>query len=251
MARFLELAGRTGIPVAAAGVEMGGLPDHDAYWGGEPVVPAPPVEGAAVELLAASVDAGATIVAIGPFTNLARLEAEYPGALARTDVVVMGGWVHPPAEGLPQWGPDMDWNVQCDTRAAVTVVEAARRPTMVTLAATLAAPLLPSHLGRLESSGPVGQLLARQGRAHGAQFDMPGGVLNFQYDPVACAVAVGWPGARFEEMRLRPVFDGETLRFEPGDDGHPVRVVTEVDGDAFAEVWLSAVEGSTGAARRG
>ena len=125
---------------------------------------------------------------------------------------------------------------------SVTVVEAARRPTMVTLAATLAAPLLPSHLARLEASGPVGRLLARQARAHAADFDMPGGVLNYQYDPVACAVAVGWPGARIDEMRVRPVFDGDVLRFEPGDEGHPVRVVTEVDGDAFAEVWLSAVE---------
>ena len=30
----------------------------------------------------------------------------------------MGGYVQSPADGLPLWGPEMDWNVQYDTRAA-------------------------------------------------------------------------------------------------------------------------------------
>ncbi len=257
--RFLGLAGREDIPVAAGagaslttGLPMGSLPDHDVYWGGEPLVPRPSPDGAALELIAGAVDGGATIVAVGPYTNLARLEAARPGHLAGTAVVVMGGWVWPAAEGLPPWGPDRDWNVQCDTRAAATLFHAAGDLTLVTLPATLAAHLRAAHLERLAASEAVGQLLARQARAHGADHHMaslgrsharlPDDLLNFQYDPVACAVALGWPGARRDTVELHPVLDGDVLRFQPDDGGKAVDVVVDVDGPALAETWLTAVE---------
>jgi hypothetical protein len=34
---------------------------------------------------------------------------------------------------------------------------------------------------------------------------------------------------------------GELLRFHPDENGRPVRVVADVDGAAFGEVWLDAV----------
>jgi hypothetical protein len=46
------------------------------------------------------------------------LEVARAAILSRGPVVVMGGWVQPPAAGLPPWGPEMDFNVQWDTRAA-------------------------------------------------------------------------------------------------------------------------------------
>ena len=67
---------------------MGGLPDHFRYWGDEEVQPRPSADGEAVSLLGASVDAGAVVIGIGPYTNLARLEAVSPGSLARTQVVM-------------------------------------------------------------------------------------------------------------------------------------------------------------------
>jgi inosine-uridine nucleoside N-ribohydrolase len=256
--RCLELAGRRDIPVAA-GAEVslttlrlpGSIPDDERYWNG-PVTPRPSVPGAALDLLEASIGAGATVVAIGPYTNLALLEALRPGTLARVPVVLMGGWVLPPAEGLPAWGPDMDWNVQCDTRSARIVVSTAARLTLVTLPVTLEAHLRRAHLPRLRSSGPLGELLARQAEAHaedwkvagepGAHPRLPHDLLNFNYDPVACAVALGWPGAVVEEMRLAPVTEGDVLSFRPGGDGRPARVVVGIDGDAFTETWLTAVE---------
>ena len=49
------------------------------------------------------------------------------------------GWmVDPPGEGVPAWGPEMDWNVQCDTSAVLTVAAAADL-TLVTLPVTLRA----------------------------------------------------------------------------------------------------------------
>jgi inosine-uridine nucleoside N-ribohydrolase len=172
--------------------------------------------------------------------------------LADATVVCMGGWITPPADGLPPWGANMDWNVQCDTSAAVTLFETARELTLVTLTATLDAHLRRAHLDRLRAGSPVGTLLARQAEAHAAQYEfavlgrtysrLPDDLCNFQYDPVAAAVALGWNGATIVEQRLRPVFDGAVLRFAPDDAGRVVRVVTEVDGDAFADHWLATVE---------
>ncbi len=94
----LETAGRADVAVAAGAevssttlVTPGGFPDEDRRWP-EPVPPSPGPAGAALRLLADSVEAGATIVAIGPCTNLALLAVERPAALAGADVVVMGGW---------------------------------------------------------------------------------------------------------------------------------------------------------------
>lgn len=114
----LDLAGRRGVPVAAGtAVSMttrqraDPIVADDRYWPTEVTARSDPA-GAALDLLAASIAQGATVVAIGPYTNLALLEIMRPGSLARVPIVVMGGWVDPPAAGLPAWGPDMDFNVQ-------------------------------------------------------------------------------------------------------------------------------------------
>lgn len=257
VAYCLGLAGRHDIPVAAGAdvsmttrQPMGVLPDHERYW--PTAVPRRPSSpGAAIELLDRSIQGGTTIVAIGPYTNLALLEAERPGRLDQVPVVVMGGWVYPPPEGLPPWGPEMDWNVQCDTRAAKTVAASARL-TMVTLPVTLKAHLRAAHLPRLAASGRLGELLAHQARAHGAAYGMaelgrahaglPNDLLNFQFDPAACAAALGWRGARVEERSLRPVLESGVLRFVPDEEGRRVEVVVDMDGDEFPEAWLAAVE---------
>ncbi len=165
--------------------------------------------------------------------------------------MVMGGWTQPPSAGLPAWGPDMDFNVQWDTHAAESLATHARL-SLVTLSATLKAQLRRADLPRLRASGALGELLARQSEAHaqdarladlGPRYaGLPEDLLNFHYDPVACAVAVGWPGAVIEEMRLKTVMDGQVLRFESSKDGRPMRVVVDVDGTSFTETWLAAVE---------
>ena len=256
VAHLLHLAGRDEIPLAA-GAEVSsttlGRAEHvidERHWPTD-LAPRPSPPGAALDLLERSLDAGATLVAIGPYTNLALLEIAHSGSLNRQPVVVMGGWVQPPAPGLPQWGPDMDFNVQWDTQAA-EIVAATAQLTLVTLPATLNARLSRADLPRLRAAGPLGQLLAQQGEAHGQanqmeklgreHFGLPDDLLNFHYDPVACAVALGWPGATMEELRLQPVLRDDVLSFLPTPEGRPIKLVLDVDGAAFRETWLSAVE---------
>lgn len=253
----LALAGRelsvvSGAGASLAGSSMGGLQDHQRYWGDDAVTAVRSPDGAAVELLATNIDDGAVVVAIGPYTNLAVLEDRRPGTLRGATVVVMGGWVQPPADGLPAWGPDIDRNVQCDTAAAMAVLEATGDLTLVTTPATLRACLRRADLHRLAASGPIGRMLARQGLAHAVDHDMerlgrahpalPDDLLNFHYDPVACAVALGWSHVTTTTMPLRPRLERDVLRFEQVTGGRHVKVVTDVDGSAFAETWLRAIE---------
>ncbi len=254
----LNLASRNDIPVAA-GAEVslsslqcpGSIPGGERYWP-SPVAPRPSQPGAALDLLYNSIEQGATIIAIGPYTNLAMLEISRPGTLARVPIVVMGGWVRPPEDGLPPWGPEMDWNVQSDTHAAQIIVATAESLTMASVAVTLKAHLRAAHLPRLRAAGPLGQLLARQAEAHAEDHRMaelgrahralPDDLLNFQYDAVACAVALGWPGAVVEEMRLKAVLQSDVLRFDPDDSGRLLGVVVDLEAPQFMEAWLSAVE---------
>lgn len=257
VAHCLELAGRDDIPLAAgAGASLTTLEvaepiiDDERHWPAS-LKPRPSPPGAALDLLHRSVEHGATVVAIGPSTNLGLLEVTRPGSLGRVPVVAVGGWFPSADQGLPAWGPEMDWNVQWDTTAA-RVVAGAADLTLVPLPVTLKAHLRAADLPRLRASGPLGRLLAAQGEAHGQDWNMaalgrahaalPDDLLNFQYDPVAVAVALGWSGARVEELRVRPTVAGDLLRFQREPEGRVTRVVVDLDGARFGETWLSAVE---------
>jgi inosine-uridine nucleoside N-ribohydrolase len=252
---ILALAGVTGVPVVAGsgatldGVVVAPLTGRRFWPGGVAAEPAPP--GAAVDLLAGSVEQGATVVVIGPQTNLALLEEARPDALAGASVVVMGGWVRPLGDDLPSWGPARDWNVACDVPAAERLAAAGAELTLVTLADTVRTHLRERDLPVLRTAGPVGDLLARQAVAYAADRGhaalarahrgLPDDLLLFLHDPLACAVAVGWPDATTAALRLRPVASRGALTWEPDDAAPLVRVVTDVDGPAFTQRWLAAV----------
>ena len=104
----LELAGRHDVPIAAgADASLGcyrswpELPEESNYWP-EPIEPMPGPLGDALDLLEKNIEAGAIIVGIGPFTNLALLERRTPGILERANLVLMGGFVFPPGRAIRQ-----------------------------------------------------------------------------------------------------------------------------------------------------
>ncbi|MFO7696106.1 MAG: nucleoside hydrolase [Anaerolineae bacterium] len=261
--RARELAGRTDIPVAAGADAAGGyyrvwpgLPDEAAYWpaakGWGPVPPCPgPVE-AALDLLAASIARGATVVAIGAMTNLALLEARQPGILRDARLVLMGGYVYSPRNGYPQWGYQDDWNMQVDAASALTVLQC-RDPLLVPLTVTVETALTHSDLPALRSGGPLARLIAHQALAFerderlGERLTpecpaLPRDFINFLHDPLACAIALGYrEGVEISRVPVVSTIGNGWLTQREALSGRPTRVVAAVDGNAFNALWLRTV----------
>jgi inosine-uridine nucleoside N-ribohydrolase len=256
----LGLAGQSGIPVAAGvDVSLGryrwypGYYEEAPYWP-EPIARTPnPLEDA-FALLENSARQGATIIGIGPYTNLAMFDQRQPGRLARVPLVLMGFYVRPVPAGYPQWTIDTDWNVQSDVFAATWLLEHCS-PTIVPCEITLQTSLRRSYLDRLQRAGSVGALIARQAEAFARDeryeerigqvyLGLPDDLINFLHDPLACAVALGWPGATVETIPLRPETEGDNfLRAVEAPGGRPTRVVTKVDGAGFGDWWCETVAG--------
>lgn len=255
----LELEGKSDIRVAAgADVSRGfyryaelGYPEEQRYWP-EPIVPSPNNPDDALELLKQSIEQDATIIAIGPFTNLYLLDLKYPGILMQANLFLMAGYVFPVRAGFPQWGNDMDWNIQVDIRSAKYVLEHAN-PTLIPLSVTVETALRRAHLKVLKESGNLGRLIARQAEAfaideqnetrYGETCEgLPHDIINFQHDALACAIALGWDdGIEVEEIPLLLEEKEGWLYERITPSGKPVRLVTKVDGPRFNEFWLNKI----------
>jgi inosine-uridine nucleoside N-ribohydrolase len=258
----LDLEGKVEIPVAAgAEVSAGfyrypelGYPEEKRYWH-EQIPPKPNELEDALQLLRRSIDQGATIVAIGPLTNLYLLDLMYPGILAQANLFLMGGYVFPIRAGFPQWDKEMDWNVQVDVRSAKHVLEHSN-PTLIPLSVTVETALRRSDLDKLRTSGALGQLIARQAGAfaddegyeakYGVTCEgLPSDIINFQHDSLACAIALGWKqGVEFQEVPL--LFEEKNgwlhERVSPAaDSARLLPVVTRIDGARFNEFWLDKI----------
>jgi len=259
----LARAGRGAVPVAA-GADASlpcyriypGLPDEAAYWP-EPIPPAPTPLDAALDLLEGSIASGATIVGIGTYTNLALLERRTPGILRDARLTLMGGYIYPPRAGFPAWTHEADWNVQNDTASALSVIECAD-PLFVPLTVTVETALRRAYLPALRNGGPLAQLIARQAEAfardeqnevrHGQTCaGLPDDTINFQHDPLACAIALGWrDGVEISTLPLRTEIRDGWLRQTIDPAGKPTRVVTRIDGMRFSEFWLERVTRTPG-----
>lgn len=253
----VALEGRSDIPVAAGADVSGGFyrypelgyPDEERYWS-KPVAPLPNPLEAALKLLRYSIEQEATIIAIGPYTNLYLLDLQFPGILTQANIFLMGGYIYPLRPGFPQWSNEMDWNIQVDVRSAKHVIEHSN-PTLIPLSVTVETALRRAYLDDLRNAGVLGQLIARQAEAfaideqnetkYGTTCDrLPADIINFQHDPLACAIALGWEdGIEMEEVPLLlEEKDGWLYeRIDPA--GKPTRVVTKIEGRRFEEFWLS------------
>ena len=254
----LELARREDIPVAGGAAGLLGIApvefvDHDARFFPEFDFEAPIVRdspGAALKLLSRSIEAGATVIAIGPYTNLAALEAMRPGSLRRAPLAVMGGYLGAPGGGYPQWGPGMDFNVQAD-RVASRVVFEQGDPLITPLLMCMDVALETGDLPALEAGGPLSKLVALQGRLQFADsgFErlvaenpaLPRDMVNFHWDPLACAAALGWECIMISEVPLALVERDGWLAFEEQAGAPLRRIVTAVDVAAFRSRWLERV----------
>jgi inosine-uridine nucleoside N-ribohydrolase len=160
--RVLDFVGREDVTVAAgADRPLVRDPFVAAYVHGEtgldgPDLPPPqrgPIAQHAVEFLAEHV-AGATLVPIGPLTNVAVLLAEHPDA--RPDrIVLMGGSI-----GLGNVTPAAEFNIWADPEAAARVFASDIELTMIGLDVTHQALLMTDDAERLRASGRTGRMVA-------------------------------------------------------------------------------------------
>lgn len=251
----LELAGRRDVPIAAgADASLGcyrswpELPEESNYWP-EPIEPMPGPLDDALDLLEKNIEAGAIIVGIGPFTNLALLERRSPGILERANLVVMGGFVFPPREGYPTVTNEGDYNIQVDVESSRLVLERSF-PTLVQLSVTVETFIGRADLAQIAKAGPLGELIAAQAKAFAKDENtpphkkalwpaLPADTINFQHDALACAIALDWyKGVQMEELPLRFEVEDGYLREIVDPAGRVTTVVTRADGDAFSNYWV-------------
>jgi inosine-uridine nucleoside N-ribohydrolase len=160
--RVLDFVGRDDISIAA-GADRPLLrePFVAAYVHGQtgldgPELPPPqrePLAQHAVDFLAERVS-GATLVAVGPLTNVALLLALHP--VARPErMVVMGGSI-----GLGNVTPAAEFNIWADPEAAARVFTSGIDLTMIGLDVTHEALLMTDDAERLRRSGRTGRMVA-------------------------------------------------------------------------------------------
>ena len=164
----------------------------------------------------------------------------------------MGGYVFPPRKGFPLWGSDMDYNFQVDVQSAQHVLQYAD-PTIVPLSVTVETSLRRAHLATLKRSGKLAQLIARQAEAFAKDFNyeaqygetckgLPEDTINFQHDPLTCAIALNWnEGVEINEIPLKVEMRDGWLHQRFDRTGKPTKVVTRVNGGKFDEYWLNTV----------
>jgi purine nucleosidase len=255
---MLDLVGRSDIPIAAGADVSDGYyrfkpdyPSDEENWG----KPVPHVSGSlddALFLLKRSIEQGAIMVAIGQFTNFALLDKKYPGILKDANLFLMGGHIYEPRDGFPKFGNHNDYNIQLDVDSAKYVLEHAN-PTLITLTVTCETALRRAYLPRLTQAGKLGQLIVRQAEACerndniAAQFaagcsGLPSDIINFQHDPLACAIALGWrEGVEIETVPLRFEVKDTFLHEIPDDNGKPTPIVTKINANIFNEYWVDVM----------
>jgi inosine-uridine nucleoside N-ribohydrolase len=190
--RILEFAGRTDVPVAAGAYRpLLREPFVAKYVHGESGLdgPAlPPAQGSpldqhAVDFLGEHVD-GATLVAVGPLTNVALLLARYPEARPER-LVLMGGSI-----GVGNVTPAAEFNIWADPEAAARVFESGLDITMIGLDVTHEALMTKADADRLRETGRVGTLVAElwefYNRFHSQTYGFDGSPIH---DAVALAHA--------------------------------------------------------------
>ncbi len=160
--RVLDFAGRNDVPVAR-GADRPLLRDPfvAAYVHGDtgldgPDLPPPqrePIAQHAVDFLKEHVD-GATLVPVGPLTNVALLLAQHPQAKPKR-IVLMGG-----AIGLGNVTPAAEFNIWADPEAAARVFASGIELTMIGLDVTHQALLMNEDAEHLRASGRTGRMVA-------------------------------------------------------------------------------------------
>jgi inosine-uridine nucleoside N-ribohydrolase len=264
-ARLLGLAGRGDVEVCAG--ERAPLlraTDRFGWFGHEgeglaagPDAPLSDEPAPARIARAARERPGLELLAVGPLTNLARALALDPELPSRAGgLTVMGGHLRRAAIGARVFEPGIDYNLCSDPEAAVAVLGAGFRTTLVPADVTLQTWMGPRHVERLAAAaGPVAPALAAlvpiwtrvQRRLFAAwEAEEPRGFAAFLHDPLTALALVDAAPLRFEEIAVAPTIRGgvfRTIEVAPESPaGTRMRVATRVDAAAAAEAIVARLE---------
>jgi len=241
---LLQAAGRSDIPVArgAARPLSGRYRPSVAFHGSGglsvrlPEPSAATSRQGAVDFLTDSLMSGPigpTIIALGPLTNLSRLERSRPGILSRSGgVVIMGGAVETRGNVTPR----AEFNFHSDPLAAAHVLGLGRPVTLVDLAACRQVGISREQAAALSADTPLGRLAVRIVQGWFARDERR---QRFEfYDPLAVALALDPGVATVRPVSLEvDIAEGEgwgetRITDEPG----PVSLAAEVDASRFFDL---------------
>lgn len=238
---LLSAAGRTGLPVAAgAGRPLAGRFRPAVRFHGPgglsvrlPDAPARPAAAGAVDFLNAQLTAQPgriTLIALGPLTNLARLQQRHPAALGLArEIVVMGGAVDCPGNVTPY----AEFNFHSDPLAAQQVLNSGCPLRLADLDACRQVGIARDEALALRAAPPVGRLALRT-LQNWFRRDPSRARFEF-YDPLAVALALDPSLAEYRPLAVSiDATDGErrgesTAAGAPG----PVSLARRIDAPRF------------------
>lgn len=253
--KLLALAGRDDVDVAAgiAGVAPGATRSPWAGHEGEGILDAGEEvlisSRDAVSLLIEAAD-GCELVTIGPQTNFAAAVARDPTFGARiARRTVMGGVFSPIVDAGRVLPPSIDHNLNCDPYGALQSLGVSIPTLYVPVDVTIRTTLTHAQVERLRMGDELCRALAHLIDVH-PELGKPGtdrlAVTRAAtlHDPLAVACTIDRTLVTVEEMPVTiAIHDGRARTFVDPLEGVPAEVVTSVDGEAFAELWLSVVLG--------
>jgi inosine-uridine nucleoside N-ribohydrolase len=246
--RILEFAGRTEIPVAAgADRPLVREPYVAKYVHGDTGLDGPdlppaqgsPLDEHAVDFLGRHA-AGATLVAVGPLTNVALMLAQHPDT-RRARLVLMGGSI-----GVGNVTPAAEFNIWADPEAAARVFESGLDVTMIGLDVTHEALMTKADADRLRATGRTGTLVAElwefYNRFHSRTYGFDGSPIH---DAVALAHVFRPELVETARRHVAIDCDSELCRgrtvvdlWRRTDNDANADVGVGVDGRAFIELLL-------------
>jgi inosine-uridine nucleoside N-ribohydrolase len=165
-----------------------------------------PFAGDAVRLITETADGveELRILTLGPMTNLADALASHPDLAQRLEsVYAMGGALFVPGNVSFGGPPDNDvaeWNIYVDPTAARAVIESGLTVRLVSLDGTNQVPVTEAFAKRVQedATGPGALVLAELFAEHPFMTDGT----YFLWDPLAAAVAAGYPLGSFSHARV-------------------------------------------------
>lgn len=248
--RFLALAGEAipvgkgaARPLRAAPVTAAHVHGEDGRLGVK-LPPAPPPSLAAEEVFRQSLerDPPATVLALGPLTNVAALLERHPGLLERTEIVWMGGSL-----SRGNVTPAAEFNSYVDPDAADAVLGSGLAVRVIGLDATqqvrlCAGDLPPAGFGEGRRGRVLGELIERLMRRETA---LRGEASATLHDPCAAAALIAPERFRFEALPLRVRVDAgeERGRLVTAPEGSRprVRYAVGVKGRGVAAFFLERI----------